>query len=86
MTLDKQYLYNYGATGLKSFFDRNFNKPTMFQTTINPNKARLFYTAALFHQAGGIQNAGFILEEQKLLYKIKVVGQPDSVISPLWKD
>lgn len=31
MTLEKETLYAYGATGLKSFLDNGLNKPTMLQ-------------------------------------------------------
>ena len=80
MTLGDVYVYNYGATGLKPFFDRDFNRPTALQRTINPHEPLLFYTAALVHQATGIQQAGFFMEGKDLFYKITVVGRPDPVI------
>ena len=51
MTFDKESLYNYGITGLESFLD--FNKPTMFQKTINSKEECLFYIGAVFYQARG---------------------------------
>lgn len=72
MTLDKQSLYNYGITGLKSFLDTGFNKPTMLQKTINPNDECLFYIAALSYQAGGTSRAGLVLKGQDLFYRISI--------------
>ena len=51
MAFDKESLYNYGITGLESFLD--FNKPTLFQRTINPKEECLFYIGAVFYQARG---------------------------------
>src|SRR5688572_6317377 len=34
MTLDKETLWSYGITGLKSFLDTGFNKPSRLQRTI----------------------------------------------------
>jgi hypothetical protein len=72
MTLDKQSLYNYGITGLKSFLDTGFNKPTMLQRTIDPNEECLFYVAALTYQAGGRPRAGFFLKEHDLFYRFSL--------------
>lgn len=81
MTLSKQYAYDYGATGLKAFFDSSFNKPTMFRRTVRPKEECLFYVAVLFGSgAGGVVRAGLVLEEQKLFYRISVSGQ--SVLIP----
>jgi len=46
MTIDKQSLYNYGITGLKSFLDTDFNK-TMLKRSINPKDEYLFYVVLL---------------------------------------
>ena len=82
MTLSKETLYNYGATGLKSFLDAGLNKPTMLQRTINPKEACLFYTAVLFYQAGGTARAGLVLKEQDLFYRISIAQQLDSELIP----
>jgi hypothetical protein len=47
MTMDKESLYDYGLTGLKSFLDTSFNKPTILQRTINPKEDCLFYIVRL---------------------------------------
>ncbi|MEO5975992.1 MAG: hypothetical protein ABIQ21_02465 [Chryseolinea sp.] len=74
MTLDKETLYNYGVTGLKSFLDSGFNITTMLERTINPNEEVLFYTGALLYQAQGTVRAGFILKEQDLFYRISGIS------------
>jgi hypothetical protein len=43
MAIEKEPLYDFGLTGLKSFLNTSFNKPTMLQKTINPKEACLFY-------------------------------------------
>jgi len=70
MTLDKESLYNYGVTGLKSFLDTGFNKPTMLQRTINPKEECLFYIAALSYQPMGVVRAGLVLKGQDLFYRM----------------
>jgi hypothetical protein len=97
MTLDKEVLYDYGATGLESFLNAGLNKPTMFQRTINPQEEYLFYIGALFYQANGERNARaprlraqqggavraeLVLKEQNLFYSISIVGQFDSGLIP----
>ncbi len=37
LTYDKLSSFNYGLTGLQSYFDANFNKATTLQKTINPD-------------------------------------------------
>ena len=79
MTLDKEPLYNFGATGLESFLDTGLNKPTMLQRTINPKEEFLFYTGTVFYQAMGTvqtnqsrggNRAEFVLKEQDLFYSM----------------
>jgi hypothetical protein len=75
MTLDKETLYNYGATGLKSFLDAGINKPTMSRRTIKPKEEYLFYVAALFLCKGdGVARARFVLKDQTLFYKINGIA------------
>jgi hypothetical protein len=84
MTLDKESLHYYGITGLESFLD--FNKPTMFQRTINPKEECLFYIGAVFYQARGTawkdesrggNRAELVLKGQDLFYKM--IPQIDSL-------
>ncbi len=82
MTLDKEWLYDYGATGLKSFLDTGLNKPTMLQRTINPKEECLFYIGALSYQSGGMVRAGLVLKEQNLFYRISIIPHFDSALFP----
>ncbi len=73
MTLDKQFLFDYGATDLESL-----DKPTRFQKTIGPNDECLFYVVAIFYQtrAGawsqqrGGNRAEMVLKGQDLFYRM----------------
>jgi hypothetical protein len=73
MTIDKETLYSYGITGLKSFLDTGLNKPTMVKRTIAPKEAYLFYTGILMG-SGGVTRAGFALKGQDLFYRINLLG------------
>lgn len=76
MTLGKETLYAYGATGLKSFLDTGLNKPTMLQRIINPKEACLFYIGALYYQASAPARAELVLKEQDLFYRIGGIEIP----------
>lgn len=82
MTVSKQWDIDYGATGLKSFLDTDFHKPTMLQRTINPKEECLFYIAALFYPRGGFVRAGLLLKEQNIFYRISMVPELDSALIP----
>jgi len=70
MTLEKDSLFNYGLD-LKSFLDKNIDKPSELQTTISPNESYLFYVVALSNKGvNGVVRAGFELQQQDLFYKI----------------
>lgn len=78
MTLDKEGLYSYGATGLLSFLDTGLHAPTMLQRTINPKEAFQFYVGILSYQpkdsklpTGGGARTELILKGQELFYRIK---------------
>ena len=75
MTHEKESVYDFGATGLKSFLDTGLNKPTTFQRTINLNEECLFYIGAL---PGAGCRAAFVLKGQDLFYRINIV--PDLLI------
>ena len=77
MTLDKEPLYDYGLTGLKSFLDTNFYKPTMLQRIINPKEECLFYVVMIADGYNGTSRAELVLKEQNLFYKINML---DSLI------
>jgi hypothetical protein len=82
MTLDKEGLYAFGATGLKSFLDTGLNKPTMLQRTINPKEECLFYIGALSYQSGGMVRAELVLKDQDLFYRISIIPHFDSALFP----
>lgn len=83
MTMDKESLYNYGATGLTSFLDTGLHKPTMFRKTINAKEEYLFYVGIHFVVAGnGATRTGLVLKEQNLFYRISREGQPHAVLIP----
>ncbi len=83
MTLDKVSLYDYGATGLISFFDTSLNKSTMLQKTINPKEEYLFYIALLMQVPdNGPVRTEIVLKDKDLFYKISIVPHFDSVLIP----
>jgi hypothetical protein len=77
MSLEKESLDDYGLTGLKSFLDTSFNKPTMLQRTINPKEECLFYIVAISDGYSGTSRAELVLKEQNLFYRINML---DSLI------
>ena len=82
MPLDKESSYDYGVTGLKSFLDTGFNKPTMLQRTINPKEECLFYMAVLTYEAWGVVRTGVVLKDNVLFYRISIVPALDSALIP----
>jgi len=72
MTMDKEPLYNYGLTGLKSFLDNSIHKPPpSLKRTINPKESSGFYVVILFDNGvAGPFRTGLNLKEQNLLYRI----------------
>ncbi len=87
MTVDKEPLNNYGFSGLNSFLDNNFDKPTSLRRTIYPNSASGFYVTILSHstniKSSGALRTGFNLKDQDLIYKVsRYAGKPElSLIS-----
>lgn len=73
MTLGKVQLYNYGLTGLESFLDANFNKPTMLQRTINSKEEWIFYVGILIHQVRGTIRTELFAKERSLFYRINLL-------------
>ena len=74
ITTGKLSSYNYGITGLKSFFDTNFDKATQLQKTIGPNEESIFYVALLVDapDQGGPIRTQLILNQQELFYSISI--------------
>jgi hypothetical protein len=86
MTIEKESLYNYGITGLKSFLDTDFNNGTL-KRTIKPNEESLLYIVLLspLYHVGGTLRTGLILEGQNLFYKISIAPNFDSALIPCGK-
>ncbi|QHV96494.1 hypothetical protein [Spirosoma endbachense] len=83
MTLAKESLYDYGATGLLTFFDTSLHKSTRLQKTVNPKEEYLFYTALLMHVPdNGPVRTGIVLNDKDLFYKVSIGGQLDSALIP----
>ncbi len=70
MTFEKESLPNYGLD-LKSFLDKNIDKPTKLVTNISPNASHLFYMVVISNKGvKGTVRAGFELQKEKLIYKV----------------
>lgn len=70
MTIEKEPLFNHGLD-LKSFLDKNIDKPSELLATISPKDSYLFYVVALSNRGvNGVVRAGFELENKDLIYKI----------------
>jgi hypothetical protein len=79
MTIDKETEYGYGITG----WPTGPGKPTMFEKTIKPKEACLFYTVVLFTGSYAPPRAGLVLKEQKLFYRIRgIAPELDSTLIP----
>ena len=77
LALNKQILFNNGVTGLESFLD--FNKPTMFQRTLNPKEECFVNIGTVFYQPRGTvwgdqsrggNRAELVLKGQDLFYRM----------------
>ena len=70
ITLDKIPLIN--QTTLKSFLDKNIDKPSAFKRTINPKQSNGFYFIMLIStlEATGMTRTELSLKGQDLFYKI----------------
>jgi hypothetical protein len=74
MTIDKEQLYDYGMTGLKSFLDNSIDKPSSIKRTINPKQSTGFYVVLLSLtteiKPGSTMRTGLAVKGQNLVYKI----------------
>ncbi len=74
MTPEKESMYDYGLTSLKSFLDTQFHKPSQLKKTIKPNQEYRFYIAVVSNEGyNGAIRAELVLKEQKLFYKINML-------------
>lgn len=79
MTIDKEPLYDYGLTHLKSFLDNSIHKPSSLNRTINPKESSGFYVVILSlinEGAPGALRTGISLKGQDLFYRISLVKGP----------
>lgn len=79
MTIDKEPLYDYGLTGLKSFIDTSIHKPSSLKRTINPKGSNGFYVVILSRiteAAQGALRTGLSLKGQDLFYRISLLKGP----------
>jgi hypothetical protein len=76
MTIDKEPLYNYGLTGLKSFLDKSIDRSSSLKRTINPKDSSGFYVIilALVGEAHGTTRTELRLNGQDLFYRMKIDG------------
>lgn len=74
MTLDKVPMFDYGVTGLKSFLDGNFYKPSVLHKTIKPEEEYLFYIAMFFllNESRGTARTELVLKGNDLFYNMHV--------------
>jgi hypothetical protein len=71
MTNDKEPLYDYGMTDLKSFLDNSIHKPSSLNRTINPKESSGFYVVILVDKGvGGPFRTGLRIKGQNLFYRI----------------
>lgn len=71
MTIDKEPLYDYGVTSLKSFLDNGLSKPSSLKRTISPKGSSAFYVIALSNKGvGGPLRTGFTFKDQNVFYRI----------------
>ena len=74
MTVDKETMYDYGMTGLKSFLDNSINKPSSIKRIINPKESTGFYVVLLSLTTditpGSTMRTGLGVKGQNLVYKI----------------
>lgn len=80
MTIQKISLGDYGLTNLKFILDNGFNKPSLFERTLNPNEECLFYIPIFIHQARGTARAALVLKGEDLFYRISI--NPESALIP----
>jgi len=73
MTKDQLPLFSYGVTGLQSFLDSSFHKPTALNTIIEPHDECIFSVVMISHKLEhGAVRSGLILKEEKLFYRKSV--------------
>ena len=72
MSLEKVELYNYGATGLQTFLEKNFHKATGLHQIIQPGDDFIFYTTALSYKEGGVVRSGFEIVNHDVIYSISI--------------
>ena len=82
MTIDKEPLYNYGLTNLKSVLDNSIHKSAYLKRTINAKESSGFYVVILSlinEGAPGALRTGLSLKGQDLFYRVSLVKGPPPI-------
>jgi len=71
MTSDKEALYDYGLTSLKSVLDNGLSKPSALKRTIGPKASGAFYIVTLSNKGvDGPIRTGFTFKGEDVFYSI----------------
>jgi hypothetical protein len=71
MTIDKEPLYDYGLTSLKSVLDNGLSKPSALKRTIGPKESGAFYVVTLSNKGmDGPIRTGFAFKGEDVFYSI----------------
>lgn len=71
MTLDKELLYDYGLTSMKSFLDSNVSKASSINRIVSSKASSAFYVVVTSNKGvNGPIRTGFNLKGQDLYYRI----------------
>ncbi len=71
MTIEKEPLYDYGLTGLKSFLDNALSEAALLKRTIGSKESRTFYVVTLSNKGvDGTLQTGFTFKDQNDFYRI----------------
>jgi hypothetical protein len=74
MMPEKESVFDYGLTDLKSFLDTHFHQPTQLKTIIQPNEEYRFYIVVVSNEGyNRAIRAELVLKEQNLFYKINML-------------
>lgn len=71
MTIDKEPMYDYGLTGLKSVLDNGLSKPSALKRIISPKGSGAFYVVTLSNKGmDGPIRTGFTFKGENVFYSI----------------
>ena len=74
MTIDRESLYDYGLTGLKSFLDKSLSKPSTLKRIINPKESSTFYVVTLSNKGvDGPLRTGIVFKGKNIFYRVNKI-------------